>query len=117
ILTLPAAALADHLAHGDYPTTLIVDPGHPSVGDGRHFGLITDALDAARAGRLSRGELVSADCRVTIATAPGIYDGLGTVDPGPGLEQFPLVVDVPDLALRGAFVAQVDSDGRATGLA
>ncbi len=117
ILTLPAAALAGHLAHGDYPTTLIVDPGHPAIGDGRHFGLITDALEAARAGRLARGEATTADCRITIAIAAGMYDGLGTDDPGPGLEQFPLVVDVPDITLRGAFVAQVDDAGRATGVA
>lgn len=117
ILTLPGAALAGHLAHGDYPTTLIVEPGHPAIGDGRHFGLITDALEAARAGRLSRDELVTADCRVTISIAPGVYDGLGTPDPGPGLERFPLVIDFPDISLRGAFVAQVDGDGRATGVA
>jgi hypothetical protein len=117
ILTLPAAALADHLAHGDYPTTLIVDPGHPSIGNGRHFGLITDALDAARTGRLARGEATTADCRITIAIAAGIYDGLGTDDPGPGLERFPLVVDVPDITLRGAFVAEMDDAGRATGVA
>lgn len=117
ILTLPATALADHLAHGDYPTTLLVDPAYAGLGNGRRFGLITDALDAARAGRLARGETTTADCRVTISIAPGVYDGLGAADPGPGLERFPLVVDVPDITLRGAFVAQVDGDGRATGVA
>lgn len=117
ILTLPAAAVAGHLAHGDYPTTLIVDPGHPAIGDGRHFGRITEALEAARGGRIARGELTQADCRVTIAIAPGVYDGLAADDPGPGLERFPLVVDVPDLTLRGAFVAAADQAGRATGVA
>lgn len=117
ILTLPAAAVAAHLAHGDYPTTLVVDPLHPDIGDGRHFALITDALGSVRAGRLARGELLRADCRVTIAVAPGVYDGLAADNPGPGLERFPLVVDVPDLTLRGAFVGAVDGEGRATGVA
>lgn len=117
IMIVPAAAVAAHLAHGDYLTTLIVDPSQPGANDGRHFPRITDALEAARTGRLARGELVQADCRVTIAISAGVYDGLGTTDPGPGLERFPLVVDVPDLTLRGAFAAEVDGGGRATGVA
>jgi hypothetical protein len=71
-------------------------------------------LAAARDGRLARGESTSAACRITITVDPGDYQG-NTGGTGRDLEQFPLVVDVPDMTLRGALVMQVDAGGRATG--
>ena len=115
ILDIGAPALADHLSHGDYITTLLVshDAGLPA--DGVHFSRMTDALGAARAGRIARGELVSAACRITIAVSAGTYTGTTVSPAADGLEQFPMVVDVPDITLRGALVMGLDSHGRATG--
>jgi hypothetical protein len=114
ILEVGAPALADHLAHGDYVTTLLVDHAYAGSVDGVHFGRIGDALSAAAAGRLARGELVAADCRITIAVSSGVYSG--TAGPADGdVEHFPFVVDVPDITLHGALVMGLDAAGRATG--
>jgi len=115
IIRVAAAALPAHLAQGDYLTTLSVshDPAAPI--DDAHFERIGDALAAARAGRLNRGELVSADCRITIDVAPGIVRGTANQTTDPSLEHFPLIVDVPDISLQGALQMRVDDDGRATG--
>ncbi|MEO8225844.1 MAG: hypothetical protein ABI637_00340 [Gemmatimonadota bacterium] len=104
ILQVGAPALAAHLAHGDYAATLLVshEPGQPT--DGLHFGSISGALSAARAGRIARGELLKAACRITIAVSADAYE-----------EPFPLVVDVPDLTLQGALRMGLDASGRATG--
>jgi hypothetical protein len=108
------AALAAHLAHGDYITTLRVSRQTELVGDGIHYRRIGDALDGARAGRLARGELVSAACRITIVASAEEYPG--STDPAsPDLERFPLVVDVPDITLQGALVMRLDANGRAAG--
>lgn len=116
ILTIGAEALPDHAAHGDYVTTLLVDRDGTQPADGMHFRRITDALAAAREGRLARGELVTAACRITIRVAAGMYSGT-TASPAPSdLEQFPLLVDVPDLTLRGAFEMGLDGRFRATGM-
>ena len=55
-LRVPAPALAAHLAHGDYIASLYVDPDAAEPSDGVYFASISDALDAARAGRVARGE-------------------------------------------------------------
>ena len=115
ILEISANALPDHLGHGDYLARLVVDPGNPAVGDGLHFGRITDALEAARAVRLAQGELQSAGCRITIAVAAGVFRGTAAETTDPSLERFPLVVDVPDITLRGAFSMALDAGGRAAG--
>jgi hypothetical protein len=107
------AALRAHLAHGDHVARLVVDPADPRVGDGVHFTRITDAVDAARAARLARGERTSAACRITIEVADGRH--VGTFD-GPGgalVERFPLLIDVPDVTLRGALRIARDERGRA----
>src|SRR6185312_6066055 len=115
IIRVAAAALPAHLAQGDYLTTLSVrhDPAAPN--DDAHCERIGDALAAARAGRLNRGELVSADCRITIDVAPGIVRGTANQTTDPSLEHFPLIVDVPDISLQGALQMRVDDDGLATG--
>jgi len=114
ILEVAAPALAAHLSHGDYLTTLYVshEAGQPT--DGAHFASIAQALAAARATRLARGELRSAACRVTIAVAAGTYQGAAGAAAA-GLESFPLIVDVPDITLRGALNMGLDGAGRATG--
>lgn len=115
ILEVGAAALAAHLAHGDYVTTLLVSHDGGATGDGVHFSRITDALAAARAGRLARGETLSAACRITISVSAGTYQGVVTSPATGSTEQFPLIVDVPDLTLRGALVMKLNRRGRATG--
>lgn len=115
ILNVAWQALPAHLAHGDYVTTLTVDQATTGA-DGLHYRRITDALDAARVGRLNRGELQSAACRITIAVPKGIFSG--TSEPAsPDVERFPLVVDVPDITLRGATVMAIDGWHRPTGAA
>jgi len=70
-LEVAQPALKGHLGHGDYVTTLVVSHDAAQTGDGVHFVRIGDALGAARAGRLDRGELAEAACRITIAVAAG----------------------------------------------
>lgn len=115
ILQVGAPALPAHIAHGDYVTTLLVSHGGATAGDGVHFGRITDALAAARAGRLARGETVSAACRITIDVAAGVYPGIATAAATGNTEQLPLIVDVPDLTLRGALAMGLNESSRATG--
>jgi hypothetical protein len=114
ILEVAKPALAGHLSHGDYRTTLLVSHEADQPADGAHFGSIGEALAVARAGRLARGELVSAACRITIVVSAGAYQGTAGPASG-GLEQFPLIVDVPDITLRGALEMGLDQAGRATG--
>lgn len=115
IVKIGAEALPDHVAHGDYVTTLFVDRDGTLPADGVHFRRITDAIGAAREGRLARGELLTAACRITIRVAAGAYAGT-TASPAPSdVEQFPLMVDVPDLTLLGAFEMGLDGRRRATG--
>lgn len=114
ILNVGRPALADHVDHGDYVATLLVDRQSDEAGDGIHFSRITDALAAARTGRLARGELTEAACRITIRVAAGTYPGATGAAPA-DVERFPLIVDVPDITLHGAFVMGIDASGRATG--
>ena len=108
--------LAEHRSHGDYVTRLEVDRLN-ATGDSIHFTRMTDALAVARAGRVSRGELEKAACRITISAAPGTLRGSTTQSSDPSFELFPLVIDVPDITLKGALKIQVDPAGRATGVA
>jgi hypothetical protein len=116
IITVSRSALAAHLRQGDYLTSLSVSHASGQPNDGAHFHRIGDAIAAARAGRLGRGELRSAACRITITVAPGPFRGTSADAVDRELEHFPLVVDVPDITLLGAFVMQLDASGRATGL-
>jgi hypothetical protein len=115
IIDVPPAALAAHLAHGDYLTSLAVSHVSRQRDDATHFHRIGDALAAARAGRLTRGELRSAACRITITVAAGVFRGTNLASTDGSLEHFPLVVDVPAITLRGGLVMQLDASGRATG--
>jgi hypothetical protein len=115
VVAIPRSQLAIHLSQGDYVTTLVVGRTSADPNDSVHFRRIGDAIAAARAGRLARGELQSAACRITINIAAGSFRGSGHPGTDPRLEHWPLTVDVPDLTLHGAFVMQLDSHGRATG--
>lgn len=110
------AAVAAHLAHGDYATSLVVSHQEDQPGDGLHFRRIGDAIAAARAGRLARNELRGAACRITISVSGGTYSGSATAADVTGdVEPFPLVIDVPEITLRGALRMKLDRRGRATG--
>jgi hypothetical protein len=113
LLELPTASRAGHESHGDYVAHLSVDAAG-AEGDGIHFRRIGDAVAAARATRVAQGEQRRGACRITIDVAAGLYRG-GIAPAGPGLEQFPIVIDVPDVTLHGAFDMVLDGDGRATG--
>ena len=107
--------LTEHKSHGDYVTTLAVDPLN-TVGDGIHFKRVTDAVNAAREGRMTRGELATARCRVTIQVAPAILNGTAAESSDATLERFPIVIDVPDITLKGSFEMPLDAKGIATGV-
>jgi hypothetical protein len=108
ILEVGLDGLADHLAHGDYVSTLLVshESGQPT--DAAHFVTISDALAAAAASREAAGETVAASCRITILVSAGTYQG--TIGTASGtLEHFPMIVDVPDITLHGALVMALDA--------
>jgi len=113
IIEIATPALGDHLSHGDHIAQFVVDKANDAIGDGIHFGRIGDAIAAARAVRMARGEQESAACRITIAVGPGTYQGSVAASADPAFEQFPLIIDVPDITLQGAFDIQIDASGRA----
>ena len=106
--------LPEHRRNGDYVARLEVSRTNVA-GDSIHFARITDALAAARAGRLARNESETSACRITIAVAPGTFTGSTGPSTDPAAERFPLVIDVPDISLIGALKMAVDAGGRATG--
>jgi hypothetical protein len=114
ILGIGVAGLADHLGHGDYISTLIVNHDAEQAADGAHFATIGDALAAATASRIAAGETLAGACRITILVSSGTFQGTAGTATGT-LEHFPLVVDAPDITLRGALAMALDADGRATG--
>lgn len=114
ILEVGAPALDAHLGHGDYVTTLRVSRQAGPAGDGIHFNRIGAALDAARTGRLARGELTTAACRITIVASAEPYPGSAEAD-SPDEEHFPFIVDVPELTLRGGLTMDLDASGRVRG--
>ena len=116
ILSVGAPSLSAHLAHGDYVTTLLVNHAASPSDDGVNFLRIGDALTAARDGRLARGELTSAACRITIVVSADTYRGTVVGQASGEIERFPLIVDVPDITVRGALVMELDAAGRATGV-
>ena len=113
-VALADQASADQASLCHYPTALAVSHTSSKPDDDTHFHRIGDALAAARAGRLARGELRSAACRITITVGPGVFRGTGVPTGKQFLEVYPLMVDVPDITLRGALVMEVKG-GRATG--
>ncbi len=112
---LPLAALKGHRDHGDYVTSLRVSP-QATEGDGIHFRRITDALAAARDTRQERGETDQGSCRITIDVSADNYRGSIVQSADVTLEQFPLVIDMPDVTLRGALAMPLDASGKATGV-
>jgi hypothetical protein len=116
ILSVGAPALAAHLAHGDYLTTLFVSHEASQPIDGAHFISIGAALREARATRLAHDERTSAACRITIMVAADTYHGSTSGPASATDEQFPFVVDVPDITLHGALTMALDDAGRATGV-
>ena len=114
IIEVSPAAVAAHLRQGDYLTRLAVSHTRGKPDDDTHFHRIGDALAAARAGRIARGEFRSAACRITITVGPGVFHGTGVPTGKPFFEDYPLMVDVPDITLRGALVMGLNG-GRATG--
>jgi hypothetical protein len=115
MVAVAPAALAAHLEHGDYVTQVQVSRDRTTPDDEAHFRRITSALATVRNGRLARGELTAAACPITIEVSAGTYRGT-VANPAPAdLEQFPIIVDVPDIALRGAMTMERDAAGRATG--
>ena len=106
--------LPEHRRNGDYVARLEVSRT-AVAGDSIHFARITDALAAARAGRLARNESETAACRITIAVAPGTFTGSTAASADPAAERFPLVIDVPNISVIGALKMSVDGAGRATG--
>jgi hypothetical protein len=113
-VALADQAAADQASLCHYPTALAVSHTSSKPDDATHFHRIGDALAAARAGRLARRELQSAACRITITVGPGVFQGRGVPTENRFLEVYPLMVDVPDITLRGALVMEVKG-GRATG--
>ncbi|MBK8249654.1 MAG: hypothetical protein IPK85_19980 [Gemmatimonadetes bacterium] len=113
LVLVPASEVAARRQRGDYVTKLLVDPSKPQQADSMHFRRLTDALDVARAGRVSRKELTSAACRITILVAVGTLRGSAAPSSDPAMERFPLRIDVPDVTVRGALQVQQDEDGLA----
>src|SRR4051794_23830049 len=62
IVEVAAEDLARRLRQGDYLTSLVVSHASDQPSDGAHFRHISDALAAARAGRLARDEGRTAAC-------------------------------------------------------
>ncbi len=114
IIEVSPAEVAAHLRRGDYLTGLAVSHTSSKPDDDTHFHRIGDALAAARAGRLARGEFRSAACRITITVGSGVFRGTGVPTGKQFLENYPLMVDVPEITLRGALVMGLNG-GRATG--
>lgn len=106
---------AAYQTQGAYVATLSVSKT-ATVGDSIHFRTITDALAAARAGRLARNETAVARCRITIEVAAGTYAGTAAATTDPTLERFPMIIDVPEISIVGAFKMGLDAAGRATGV-
>jgi hypothetical protein len=117
ISDITLSEFAARRSHGDYVTHMVVTPGTGGPDDGIHFQKITTALAAAAEGRLARGELSSAACRITIDVFGTFTDGFPEDPEVPGIDQFPLLVDVPDITLHGALVVGLDARGIATGTA
>jgi len=111
-----ASEASARLNRGDYLTKLYVSHDADQPSDGAHFRRIGDAIAAARAGRLARGETQRATCRITIDVAAGVYSGDFLDSTNTSLEFFPMVIDVPDITLHGAYVPQLSRNGRPTGM-
>jgi hypothetical protein len=115
VIQIHASDLAMHRSHGDYRARLIVEKDSKVLRDSIHFTRIGDAIAAARAFRISRNEVSSASCQITIAVGPGVFQGSVAESADPTFERFPLVLDFPGITLAGSFKMGIDAGGRATG--
>ncbi len=115
IRTIRASEMAEHAGHGDYVAELLVNKAAKITGDSVHFIRIGDAIASARAIRLSRNELLTGSCRITIKVAGGVYRGSVAPPTDPTFEKLPLVIDFPDVTLEGSLVMQLDELGRPVG--
>lgn len=106
--------LPTHRSHGDYFVNLSVGKSAAGSPDSTRFTRIEAALASVRAGRLARGEGQSAACRITIAVDSGTFRGTAAARTDTTIEHFPLVVDVPDVTLRGMLMLGSDATGRVT---
>ena len=113
VINVSVNAWPAHRNHGDYVLAWQVTPGG-TTGDGIHFAMISDALEAATAARRAHLEKVAGACRITIAVDAGTYSGSFT-DPSGTIERLPFFLGVPDITLRGAYAMHLDAQGRATG--
>ncbi len=113
-VTIDAASLDSAIATGAYPTDLRVDPMHP-VNDGVQFKTITAAMTNVRASRAVHDERDIAACRVTITVSEGVLNATTSQTTDDAIEHLPIVIDVPDVTIRGATIVPVDGNGRATG--
>jgi hypothetical protein len=116
IVSVPLTDVAARKAQGDYVTSVTVDPATTRGGDSIHYKRIGDAVSAVRALRLSRHELSSAACVITIDVAAGTYHGSLKPTTDPALETFPITLDVPAVRLHGALAMTLDAASRATGV-
>ncbi len=116
VMEMDTAELSTHRSHGDYPVNLIVNKSTSVTGDSIHFKRIGDAVAIARSVRVTRNEAEAAACRITINVGPGLFAGSVAESSDPAMERFPIVIDVPDISLRGSFRMTADAGGRATGL-
>ena len=114
LLNIPESAFAEHRGHGDYLAGLRVEKT-AVADDSFRFSRIGDAIAAARAVRIARGETTTAACRITIRVGYGVF--LGSVQPSsdPSFERLPLTIDVPNVTLSGTFAMPLDPDDRALG--
>lgn len=110
---LPVARLGDLVARGGYVARLLVDRDITPT-PGVVFRRITDALKQARESRSLTASRGSA-CRIVIQVSPGTYVGTTGTPAGPDIEQLPLLIDIPNVTLRGAYDMPVDAAGRASG--
>jgi len=117
IVDVPVSDVVARKAQGDYVVSLVVDPASTRVGDSVHFRRITDAVAVVRALRQKRTETVSASCAVTINVAAGVYRGSTKDSSDATLEKFPIVLDMPGVALHGALTMGLDALLRANGAA
>lgn len=106
--------LPEHKGHGDFVARLEVDR-LGSSGDSIHFKRITDALAAARGIRIARNEVTKGSCQITIVVPPGVFQGSIMESSDPAFEKLPLIIDAPNITLKGALTMQLDAVGRATG--
>ncbi|HMI58133.1 MAG TPA: hypothetical protein VK511_08795, partial [Gemmatimonadaceae bacterium] len=115
-IDVSAPEMSSRRNRGDYLTKLYVSHDADMPSDGAHFRRIGDAIAAARTGRLARGEFRHAACRITIEVAAGVYSGDYVDSTNTSIDFFPMVIDVPDITLHGAYVPQLSRSGRPTGV-